>query len=170
MKKSSLEIEWLYEEQEWVGLKQGSKKLSQVIEGRIQHAIQTGVFSPEPQGEICILLADDYKLKELNHQFRQKDKATNVLSFPSADFPAQEGDNITSLGDIALGYETIEDEAFERKISIIDHTTHLIVHGILHLMGYDHENDTDAMVMENLEKKIMKGMSLHDPYPEINDQ
>lgn len=161
-----LTFDWRIDEQEWVGLKQGSKPLSQVIENRIQHAIQTGAFNPAPVGNISILLCDDYQMQQLNQQFRGQDKATNVLSFPAPEMPVEANAGIVELGDIALGYETVEDEAFDRKVSILDHSTHLVIHGILHLLGFDHEIDSDAHVMEELERKIMTAISLHDPYPD----
>jgi probable rRNA maturation factor len=91
----------------------------------------------------------------LNKSYRGKDKATNVLSFINDDEP---------LGDIILAYETIEREAIEQEKSFRDHTIHLIIHGILHLMGHDHEVPEEAAKMEAKEIKILKKLGIENPY------
>lgn len=106
--------------------------------------------------EIAILLADDKKLQELNHDFRGKNKPTNVLSFPSED------ENM--LGDIAISIDTLKREAKEQGKSLKDHFSHLVVHATLHLLGFDHENDKDAKKMEALEISILKGLGIENPY------
>ena len=103
-----------------------------------------------------ILLADDARLKALNHDFRGKRKPTNVLSFP-ADAPGY-------AGDIALAYGVTKTEALKAKKRFADHATHLVVHGVLHLGGYDHMTDKDAGVMEPLETKILARLGISDPY------
>lgn len=112
--------------------------------------------------ELSILLADDAKLRELNRTWRDKDKPTNVLSWPAAD----PGDLATSphCGDVALSYETLAREAAEEGKSVSDHFQHLIVHGVLHLVGYDHETDDEAKEMETLEVNILSEMGVADPY------
>ncbi|HEX4637056.1 MAG TPA: rRNA maturation RNase YbeY, partial [Rhizomicrobium sp.] len=102
-----------------------------------------------------ILLANDKKLRGLNRDFRGFDKATNVLSFPGADGYA---------GDIAIAYGVAAKEAKAAAKSIADHAAHLVVHGVLHLAGYDHERPKDALVMEPLEVKILKRLGIADPY------
>jgi rRNA maturation RNase YbeY len=112
----------------------------------------------EPKGESCAaLFTSDDAVKALNAQWRGKDKPTNVLSFPA---PETAG----TLGDIALAYETCAREADEQGKSLKDHATHLLVHGFLHLLGYDHEADDDAAEMEGLEKEILAGLGIADPY------
>ena len=107
-------------------------------------------------GAVAVMLANDIKVAELNAQFRGKQGATNVLSFPGA------GDD--HLGDIAIALETCHKEAAEKKIAFDDHVAHLIVHGLLHLAGYDHVDDRDAEIMEALESKILSTMGIVDPY------
>jgi probable rRNA maturation factor len=102
-----------------------------------------------------ILLAGDKKLRALNLDFRGFDKATNVLSFPGADGYA---------GDIAIAYGVTSKEAKAAAKDLADHAAHLVVHGVLHLAGYDHERPKDAAVMEPLEVKILKRLGIADPY------
>ncbi len=104
-----------------------------------------------------VLLADDAALQALNRQWRGKDKPTNVLSFPAPD-------GAGTLGDIAIAYETVAREAHEQGKTIADHATHLLVHGLLHLLGYDHEADSDAAEMEGLERDILARLDVSDPY------
>lgn len=109
-------------------------------------------------GEMALLLTSDERLRALNREFRGRDRATNVLSFPSGG--AQSG----FLGDVALAYGACRDEAEEKGIPVADHAAHLIVHGMLHLVGYDHENDDDAERMEDLETQILAALGVADPY------
>ena len=107
---------------------------------------------------LTILLADDARLKTLNRDFRGKNKPTNVLSFPSED-PGY-------LGDIALAFGVTEKEAKAGGKRFADHAAHLVVHGVLHLMGYDHETDAEALRMEPLETAILATLGIADPYRE----
>jgi probable rRNA maturation factor len=112
-----------------------------------------------PDGsELTILLTDDARLKDLNRQFRGRNKATNVLSFPAV---AGRG---RYLGDIALAYDVTAEEARAGTARFVDHVMHLTVHGVLHLLGFDHETNRDAGVMEPLETKIMGELGVADPY------
>jgi probable rRNA maturation factor len=117
--------------------------------------------SRKPRGTVAIALADDATLQSLNRQFRGKDKPTNVLSFPTdmAD-PLGPG----QLGDIALALQTLKREAAEQDKTLRRHLIHLVVHGALHLLGYDHERPGQARRMEGLERRILAGMGLPDPY------
>ena len=110
--------------------------------------------------EVSLALVNDAKIQSLNMQYRQKDKPTNVLSFPGAEIDGFR----PLLGDIVLAYETIVREANEQTIKLEDHLVHLIVHGFLHLHGYDHENDVDAEMMEALEIKTLEGLGIANPY------
>lgn len=113
--------------------------------------------------EISVLLTDDAEQRELNAQWRGKDSATNVLSFPQIDpFAPVMG----LLGDITLARETLEREAAELDKSLEDHFTHLMVHGFLHILGYDHISEAEALQMEGLETKILAGLGIDDPYAE----
>jgi len=119
--------------------------------------------------EISVKLSDDAEIQSLNAAYRYKDKATNVLSFPMLppdliDTVSNTDDGEVLLGDIILAYETCAREAEERGISLADHTTHLIVHGTLHLVGYDHENDAEAEDMEAIETRALASIGLADPY------
>lgn len=105
--------------------------------------------------EISVMLADDAFVQDLNHRFRGKNTPTNILSFPGED---------THLGDIALAFETIQHEAEAQGKSFRDHTTHLLVHGVLHLLGYDHMKPKEAKEMETLEIKILKKLGVANPY------
>lgn len=107
-------------------------------------------------GEVALALGDDAFVRSLNVQFRGKDKATNVLSFPAGE-PG-------FLGDVALARETVAREAAEQGKSQRDHARHLLVHGILHLLGYDHETDEQAIAMETLERRILARLGIADPY------
>ena len=111
--------------------------------------------------ELSVLLTDDAEQRELNAQWRQKDSATNVLSFPQIEpFGAVRG----LLGDITLARETLEREAAEQGISFDHHFTHLVVHGFLHILGYDHLDDEEAEEMEGLETAILATLGIEDPY------
>ncbi|MHB9878159.1 rRNA maturation RNase YbeY [Pacificimonas sp. ICDLI1SI03] len=121
--------------------------------------------------EVSVKLSTDAEVRTLNSQYRGKDKPTNVLSFPlvQADLlPAMTNsdDGEVLLGDIILAYETCAREAAEKDVSLEHHAVHLIVHGTLHLIGYDHENEPDALVMERLETDILKKLNIADPYAE----
>lgn len=106
--------------------------------------------------EISIVLAGDDFIQNLNKTYRGKDKPTNVLSFPQ-DEPGM-------LGDVILAYETLEKESRDQGKSFKDHALHMIVHGILHLLGHDHENDDDAQEMESLEIAILGDLGVKNPY------
>ena len=107
---------------------------------------------------LTILLTDDARLKNLNRDFRGRNKPTNVLSFPSS---AREGGY---LGDIALAYGVTAGEARGVGKRFADHAMHLAVHGVLHLLGFDHETSRSAKVMQPLETKILRELGLADPY------
>ena len=111
--------------------------------------------------EISVLLTDDAEQRELNAQWRGKDSTTNVLSFPQIDpFAPVMG----LLGDITLARETLEREAADLGKSLDHHFTHLMVHGFLHILGYDHLDEEEALQMEGLETQILAGLGIDDPY------
>lgn len=114
--------------------------------------------------ELSVLLADDAEIRALNRAWRGKDQPTNVLSFP-AGAPTVNGAP-RLLGDVALAYETVAREAAEQGKSLADHFRHLLVHGVLHLLGHDHEEEEAAERMEGLERKILAGLGIADPYRE----
>ncbi|MEE2849277.1 MAG: rRNA maturation RNase YbeY [Pseudomonadota bacterium] len=110
------------------------------------------------KGDIVVLLTDDAAMRELNGRFRDKDKPTNVLSFPAPEnaFP--------HLGDIVLAYGVCATEAEAQGKTLADHLSHLVVHGVLHLLGRDHEDDTEAEEMEAEEREILAQIGVADPY------
>jgi probable rRNA maturation factor len=109
-------------------------------------------------GGVTVLLTDDASVRDLNARFRGKDYATNVLSFPAPQNP--EG----HLGDIALAFGVCAREATEQGKPLAHHLQHLVAHGVLHLVGYDHEIDAEAEHMEGLERVILAGLGVPDPY------
>lgn len=126
-------------------------------------------------GEVVVLATSDARIKGLNAEFRGKPQATNVLSWPAQDLapeapgalpPEPEADPIggVSLGDIALAYETCASEAKAAGIDLTAHTSHLLVHGFLHLLGFDHETEADAALMEGREVEILQALGHPNPY------
>jgi len=111
-----------------------------------------------PNGEVGVVLADDAGLRKLNRQWRGIDKATNVLSFPAAEPKAG------MLGDIAIAYETLARESRHEHKPFARHLSHLAIHGFLHLMGYDHQNDSDTEAMEKVERAVLARLGIPDPY------
>jgi probable rRNA maturation factor len=125
--------------------------------------------------EVAVRLTSDEEVHQLNAQYRQKDKPTNVLSFPMIqpdllDTVTQNSDDgEVILGDIVLAHGVCAREAEERGITTADHAMHLIVHGTLHLLGYDHQEDGEAEAMEDMERAALADLGLHDPYPVRED-
>lgn len=130
---------------------------------------------PEAGFTLCLMGCDDARILELNGDFRGKAKPTNVLSWPSEERGAAEGelpdlpepgdaDDPESLGDIAISYDTCAAEAAEAGKPMADHVTHLVVHGLLHLLGYDHIRAGDGDLMEAAEVRILARLGLSDPY------
>lgn len=135
-------------------------------EGVVQRAIAAAaaLAAAETAGaELAVLLTDDAAIKDLNRDFRGVDKPTNVLSFPAPPAPAG-GGAPRQLGDIAIAFETTRTEAAAERKPFADHLSHLAVHGFLHLVGYDHETEQDAATMEGLERRILAGLGIPDPY------
>ncbi|MEL6297881.1 MAG: rRNA maturation RNase YbeY [Pseudomonadota bacterium] len=113
-------------------------------------------------GSAAVALSDDAHLQDLNRQHRGQDKPTNVLSFPSPPMPGADGG--TYLGDIAISFDTVASEAEAARISLKDHATHMLLHGLLHLLGHDHEDDAEAERMEAMETRILARLGIIDPY------
>ena len=124
------------------------------------HEAVFSIIKTESAAPVAYLLADDAYLRELNKKFRQKDQATNVLSFPSGlSAPA-------NLGDVAIALETVLSEAQATNISVSDHLAHLAVHGLLHVLGFDHELDQQADEMETMEVRALRAIGINSPYRE----
>ncbi len=124
--------------------------------------------------EVSVMGCDDARIAELNAEFRGKPTPTNVLSWPAFELAAvaagslpaapQASHHGESIGDIAIALETCMREAADKNVSVNHHVTHLVLHGCLHLLGYDHENDVDATVMEGLEIKALAKLGISNPY------
>jgi probable rRNA maturation factor len=125
-------------------------------------AFAAAAAAPEGQAthEVTLVLTDDAEMRELNRVWRGNDAPTNVLSFPSGE---SQGDPLL-LGDVVLACETVEREATLQGIATPDHAAHLVVHGLLHLLGYDHLNEDEALKMETLETEILASLGIADPY------
>ncbi len=127
-------------------------------------------FSKIKNIELSILLTNDKRMQQLNQEFRNKNSATNVLSFPDVDInfrrilEFEPNLDYMYLGDIAFSFETIFKEAKEKKLIFLDHFKHLLLHSILHLIGYDHNNDEETEIMQNIEINILQQLSIKSPY------
>lgn len=135
----------------------------------IQRAVAAAAESVDEdvaEAEVAVMLTDDAGIRTLNSNWRGLDKPTNVLSFPALqpEGARKQGDAPRMLGDIAIAYETMRREADEEQKPFDHHLSHLAVHGFLHLVGYDHENDDDAEEMEALETQILAHLGIPDPY------
>lgn len=131
----------------------------------IVECLQLSNFST--QIELCVILTNDISIQQLNKQYRAKDQATNVLSFPSLeknDLDHNRKADILILGDVFISFETLCREAAQQKKRFMDHFLHLLCHGILHLLGFDHETDQEAEQMENLEIAILSHFGVESPY------
>lgn len=111
-------------------------------------------------GQITFVFIDDAAMQLLNKEWRGKDTPTNVLSFPDGD----DHEGTIHLGDVIVAYETLTREADEAGIAFEDHLIHLLLHGSLHLLGYDHDNETEAKAMEHLEIRLLANLGIKDPY------
>jgi len=131
-------------------------------EATVRAAIAAAAARAPAAGEMSVLLADDAAVKALNRDWRGIDEPTNVLSFPAA---ASRAAGLPALlGDIAIAFETVAREAKAEKKPFLHHLAHLAVHGYLHLLGYDHQTDSEAEAMEALERDILAAMRIPDPY------
>jgi probable rRNA maturation factor len=144
------------EDKRWASMR-GLKALA-------QKAVDSALPAKERKKEITLMFADDATLKALNKDWRGKNKPTNVLSFPASQNLKLRRGETRPLGDIALSYETVAREAEAAGKSLKAHTTHLIVHGVLHLLGYDHMDEDEAEKMEAKEIRILKKLGIADPY------
>ena len=135
------------------------------LDARAEEAVLAALSLAKPKitgaAELSIVLTNDAEQQELNRQWRGKDSSTNVLSFPQIE---PFGPVVGLLGDITLARETLVREAEEQGVSLADHFTHLVVHGFLHILGYDHLTDAEALQMESLETQILASLGIADPY------
>lgn len=137
---------------------------AEVTDAMLEGAARSAFLAAPPpkQGTyaVTIVLTDDEEMQELNRTWRGKDAPTNVLSFPLEEEVSEPG----LLGDVVLAYETTLKEAREANLALADHVSHLVVHGVLHLVGFDHEEDEEAERMENLERTALASIGIADPY------
>jgi probable rRNA maturation factor len=168
---AALAVDVLIEAPAWRTLPQAED----IVRRAIAFAATSGVelrrpdAAPRKPGKVvgwglCILLSDDEQVARLNGQWRGQGKPTNVLSFPAPALPGAGPNQKTPLGDIAIAYETLAREAEANGTAVSDHLSHLVVHGFLHLLGYDHHMDDEAERMERLERDILARMGVDDPY------
>ena len=156
-----LHFEILEREGNWEGLQNIQRMMKRIFAAVVNHP----EISIEKQGEVCIVLSSDKDVQNLNLTFRGKNTPTNVLSFPSLRKRAIEDHPF--IGDIIFAKETIEREAKESHITFANHLSHLTVHGLLHLMGYHHETEREAQIMEGLEIAILSELGISNPYLKI---
>lgn len=159
-----LDIQISVEDERWPDEEQLSA-LSERVLGAAAGFIATEEKQPFPPHscEVSLVFTDDAAIREINAEWRGEDKPTNVLSFPA--FPVTPGKTPgPMLGDIVIARETVEREALDLEKSFDDHLTHLMVHGFLHLFGYDHIETDEAEKMEALETRILARLGLSDPY------
>lgn len=128
------------------------------LKSHIARAFDAGQGVAGMSGTVSLLLTDDDDMRRLNRQFRDKDKPTDVLSFPADTLDAP------FLGDIAIGYGVSANDAGKSGKNLIDHLLHLIIHGYLHIVGYDHQTDEEAEEMETMERRALASLGIADPY------
>ena len=137
--------------------------LRALVEVAIAAAMAEVKLEPRVDRELSMLFTDDAAIRDLNNQWRGKDSPTNVLSFPASPLAGRDA-MPPILGDIVLAYETVAREAGLEGKPFDHHLTHLVVHGFLHLLGHDHEDDREAEAMEALERSILSRLAIPDPY------
>jgi probable rRNA maturation factor len=159
--RAKLEIDVLVDSDRWnEPAKARSLVRRAVAQAAAQVAAQAAATASTTGTELAIVLTDDSAIRQLNRLWRGIDAATNVLSFPSK----RAADEPPHLGDIVLAYETIAREAGAEGKPFAHHLAHLVVHGFLHLIGYDHATDSDAEAMEQTERNILRRLNIPDPY------
>lgn len=162
---------------EWGSSGFGQDEAEKAVDAAVKFTAIPELADPPVPVSVSVKLSDNAEVHALNREWRDKDKPTNVLSFPMLD--DEELDALTEgkydapeimLGDIILGFGICADEAAEKGIPLAHHATHLVIHGMLHLLGHDHIDEEDAEAMEALEVKALASMGLHNPYSDDSDQ
>lgn len=136
---------------------------SAVAEPWLRNVVEATLPAGHATCELAIVFTDDRAIRTLNARFRGRDAPTNVLSFPPPSFPAVAGKPVP-LGDVVIAFETAQAEAAAQGKEFFQHVTHLLVHGVLHLLGYDHRSDAEAESMEMRERIILRRLGIPDPY------
>jgi probable rRNA maturation factor len=152
----TLRIETSVEYAGWSAL----DRLDALVAESLQSALEESGDELVDGVEVSLLFCDDARIQELNRDFRGQDKPTNVLSFPSPDPP----ETARFIGDIAVACQTVAREAQEQGKTLEQHCRHMIVHGFLHLLGYDHEDEAEAEAMEAMEIRILRRLGVDNPY------
>lgn len=160
-----ISVDTLVEDDIWnAKLSNHDELIEETVEKTLHHL---NIFEKNDKiTEISVTLTNDESIQSLNKDYRGKDKPTNVLSFPQIDWSNDDwkDDPVVMLGDVVVSFETIAREAEEQSKSLEHHFTHMLVHSIVHLFGYDHETDEEAEEMEALEIEILKQMGIENPY------
>lgn len=155
-------------EEEWDSSSSWEPRVRKAAEAAIAESAFPQLGTTGRQVELSVRLANDDEVRALNAQWRRKDKPTNVLSFPMAEqYELEQSDEdgpAIMLGDLILAHGVCEQEAADKGISVEEHTTHLVVHGTLHLLGYDHQADSDAADMEAREIRALSRLGIANPY------
>ena len=142
----------------------------EIVRNAVDAALAVADISFDTGVELGVRLTDDAEIRTLNRDWRDRDAATNVLSFALDDAPVESGlrsgaaDGPAMLGDVVIAYETCAAEAMDENKPLANHLSHLVVHGTLHLLGFDHEEDADAETMEALERVALERIGVPDPY------
>lgn len=166
----SIIIDVLINDDVWLDF---DKKIQLYIQQQIKKIIPLtflkSLLQDQVEIELSVVLTNNDQIQQLNKDYRAKDKSTNVLSFPTftkQDIESKRAlmDNFLALGDIVLAFETIQKEAKEQNKEFCDHLCHLLAHSILHLIGYDHMVEKEALEMENFEIAILKNLEIDNPY------
>jgi probable rRNA maturation factor len=172
----TLDISFSLEAGEWeAAVPDAEQRVEAAARAAFEAAEKPEILGGDTPVEMSLVLADDALVQTLNRDYRDKDKPTNVLSFAlldDLDDTDESTDDVLArdqgmpilIGDVILAFETVQREALEQGKSLGDHLTHLVIHGVLHLLGYDHQSDPDADRMERLETSILARMGIADPY------
>jgi probable rRNA maturation factor len=162
---------------EWSSCGFGHQEVEKAVDAAVKFTAIPELADPPVPVSVSIKLSNDEEVHALNKEWREKDKPTNVLSFPMLD--DDELDALVEgeydapeimLGDIILAYGVCETEAADKGIPVAYHATHLVIHGMLHLLGHDHIEDDEAEAMEVLEVKALASLGLHNPYSDYSGQ
>ena len=154
--------------EEWDSSRFNQQLVRRAAEAAIAESAFPQLATSSRPVEISVLLTGDDRVRDLNSEYRRKDRPTNVLSFPMVDYDDLRQANVAGpellLGDIILARGVCEAEATQKGVSVDDHATHLIVHGTLHLLGYDHHDDDEATDMEAREIRALARLGIPNPY------
>lgn len=168
-----INIDLAVKSKKWEEQKNAAKNVEEIVKKLIPLTDLKKILKENLELEVAISLVSDAQIKKLNHKFRHKNKPTNVLSFCALDEELLRQIGLKKivgsaphlfLGDIVIAYETLKKESLLQKKSFQHHLTHLLLHSILHLIGYDHEEEKMAQQMESLEVKILKKLKIQNPY------